>query len=112
MHPFPGSSFDGPGKVLAHAFYPPLGDVHYDRDETWDIFHSAGKRSLYYVSLHEIGHSLGLTHSSDPTAVMFPTYRPSNGENGLAANDIKRITELYGLRNLIILLNYSQMQMN
>jgi hypothetical protein len=27
--------FDGPGKVLAHGFYPPYGMLHFDNSETW-----------------------------------------------------------------------------
>ncbi|MBV8524300.1 MAG: matrixin family metalloprotease [Acetobacteraceae bacterium] len=50
--------------------------------------------TLYQTALHEIGHALGLAHSTDPNAVMFPTLGPSNSD--LDATDIAGAQALYG----------------
>ncbi|XP_039600451.1 collagenase 3-like [Polypterus senegalus] len=95
-----GHPFDGPGNMPAHAFFPGPGiggDVHFDEDETWSA-NSQGI-NLFLVAAHEIGHSLGLRHSSDPNALMYPaySYKDPNGFQ-LSQDDIQRIQALYGRR--------------
>jgi hypothetical protein len=94
-----GYPFDGPGRVLAHTFYPsppnpePLaGDMHLDEDESWRV---GAAVDLFTVALHEAGHALGLGHSDRPGSVMYPYYRQASG---LADDDIAGIRALYGSR--------------
>lgn len=91
-----GYPFDGPGKTLAHTFYPAppnpesiAGDLHLDDDESWQV--GAGT-DLFSVVLHELGHALGLGHSDNPNAVMYPYYRRVTQLN---TEDIEAIRELY-----------------
>jgi hypothetical protein len=95
-----GYPFDGPGKVLAHTFYPsppnqePLaGDMHLDDDESWNV---GTTTDLFSVVLHEAGHALGLGHSDRPGSVMYPYYRQAAG---LTSDDIEAIRALYGTRD-------------
>lgn len=83
--------------VLAHTFYPsppnaePLaGDIHFNDDVSWQVGTGV---DLFSVALHEAGHALGLGHSDNPGAVMYPYYRLSTG---LSADDIAGIQALYG----------------
>eukprot|EP00079_Xenopus_tropicalis_P033574 XP_017947345.1 PREDICTED: collagenase 3-like [Xenopus tropicalis] len=91
-------SFDGPAGILAHAFYPGQnigGDVHFDEDETWTM--DTRVYNLFTVAVHEFGHALGLDHSSNPDALMFPLYTYINSEDfSLPADDTGAIQELYG----------------
>uniref|UniRef100_A0A669CPP1 interstitial collagenase n=1 Tax=Oreochromis niloticus TaxID=8128 RepID=A0A669CPP1_ORENI len=91
--------FDGPDGTLAHAFAPSAGiggDAHFDEDETF-TFRSNTGYVLFMVAAHEFGHSLGLSHSEDPGALMYPVYSYSNPDTYvLPQDDINGIQSLYG----------------
>jgi hypothetical protein len=93
--------FDGAGGVLAHTYYPsppnpePIaGDLHFDDAEEWVAGPDLTVRSvdLYSVTLHELGHALGLGHSDVPGSVMYPYYRRATS---LTAEDSQAILTLY-----------------
>jgi hypothetical protein len=93
-----GDPFDGPGDVLAHASFPnPFDDrtvfLHFDDDERW-VNSNSQNVDLLTVAAHEIGHTLGLGHSTDPEALMFPSYRGPH--RFLGTDDIAGAQSLYG----------------
>ncbi|KAJ8607736.1 hypothetical protein MRB53_031266 [Persea americana] len=93
-----GSPFDGRKGVLAHAYEPTVGVVHFDTDERWAINPSFNEFfDVKTVAMHEIGHLLGLDHSNDPNARMYPTVHGGRRKVELGADDIQGIRTLYGL---------------
>ncbi|KAJ0232992.1 Metalloendoproteinase 1-MMP [Hirschfeldia incana] len=94
-----GQPFDGVLGILAHAFAPKNGRVHFDAAETWvvdDDFGSTVAVDLESVATHEIGHLLGLGHSSHESAVMYPTLPPRTKKVDLTVDDVAGVLKLYG----------------
>lgn len=65
------------------------GDVFLNTDAAF----TAG--SLYAVALHEVGHVLGMAHSTDPKSVMFDPLNPAGTPT---AGDVAALRVLYGAR--------------
>uniref|UniRef100_A0A674IBD4 Peptidase metallopeptidase domain-containing protein n=1 Tax=Terrapene triunguis TaxID=2587831 RepID=A0A674IBD4_9SAUR len=100
-----GYPFDGPGGMVAHAFFPGdpqrAGHVHFDSDEDW-TFRSPDDygTDLFAVAVHEFGHSLGLAHSPSKHSIMRPYYQGPVGDPlqyQLQADDHVDIQRLYGM---------------
>lgn len=87
--------FDKAGGEFAHAFSPESGTVHFDDDETFTDGVSSGT-NLFSVALHEIGHLLGLRHSSKTSAIMHEIYKAYDPNMKLTDDDKHGINYLYG----------------
>ncbi|XP_024382318.1 metalloendoproteinase 1-MMP [Physcomitrium patens] len=94
-----GNAFDGPLGVLAHAFAPTDGRLHFDMEEYWTIdvktATSSGSFDLLSVAIHEIGHILGLEHSNFQDAIMYPSISPLVAKQSLHADDVAGVQALY-----------------
>ncbi|XP_075210308.1 matrix metalloproteinase-18-like [Lycorma delicatula] len=95
------SKFDGPGGVLAHAFSPNTAntpiEIHIDEEENWNFYpegkEEKDKTNLLSTLMHEIGHALGVRHSFNKDALMYPLL---NKRSNLSEDDILAIQSLYG----------------
>ncbi|XP_073972899.1 uncharacterized protein [Rhodnius prolixus] len=103
---------DGSG-ILAHAEYPHIYkkavEIHLNDAITWhtdltlpssSTIKDDDVTSLFWVLVHEIGHGLGLSHSSDRQSLMFPSYIfphvSSFDELDLFEEEIRAIQIMYG----------------
>ncbi|HND53661.1 MAG TPA: matrixin family metalloprotease, partial [Pirellulaceae bacterium] len=71
------------------------GDVLINTDVAFGTSES-GNADLYSVLLHEVGHVLGLDHSSNPRSVMYA--HAATPRTGLSRSDMVDVAKLYGVR--------------
>jgi predicted Zn-dependent protease len=94
-----GGSDSSGSSTIAQTYGPPpdgktgAGDV--DLNTAYD-FSPTSKFDLETIILHEIGHSLGLGESPQPSSVMYTYY--SGVRQTLSPYDIEGIQSLYGVR--------------
>lgn len=89
---------DGRAGTLAYAFGPTDGDVFFDTGEPWVYNLKRDGFDIVTVAAHEFGHSLGLSHTSTPSALMYPLPIHRGPHRWLHSEDIRRMQSIYGAK--------------
>uniref|UniRef100_A0A0D9XMC4 Peptidase metallopeptidase domain-containing protein n=1 Tax=Leersia perrieri TaxID=77586 RepID=A0A0D9XMC4_9ORYZ len=108
FHPFTGGKCAGCGtsdgydgaKTLAHSSRPMQGWIHVNTAWRWtvnlDVDMDPSAYDLESIVIHEIGHVLGLDHSTSLTSVMYKSFDYRTKKIKLNIYDVLGIQELYG----------------
>jgi hypothetical protein len=81
-------------RPAGHAFAPTNGRFHLDAAEAW-VTGGDEAVDLESVAVHEIGQLLGLGHSAEPDAIMYPTITSLTRKVELTADDVEGVQSLY-----------------
>lgn len=91
-------AIDGRGGTIGQATWTYRGpltthaEIAVDSAETWSPFVPGGN-NFYGMMVHEIGHTIGLAHSSDPSSIMYPI---ASAYMAFSNEDLAAIQALYG----------------
>jgi predicted Zn-dependent protease len=87
--------------VLGLCFYPPpynggtlAGDIVMNSSQAWNV---NSTYDILTVAVHEMGHALGMDHSTIAQADMYASYTSTH--QGLNADDVSGIQTVYGPRH-------------
>ena len=76
------------------------GGIHFNDAVKFTVNPAEGQISFLRVAVHDIGHSIGLGHSTDKDAMMFPFYEKSQHKFQLSEDDVLGVQALYGKRRM------------
>ncbi|QEH37669.1 Matrixin [Aquisphaera giovannonii] len=89
------------GNILAFAYLAPpanggtnAGDMFFNTTQLWQI--NGTTVDLETVAIHEFGHALGMGHTTDSAAAMYPTYVTT--KQAVDADDTNGIRTIYNSR--------------
>ena len=94
---------NGMPTTKALAYFPGnggniAGDIHFDNGDPWAIIGTPSEPDVLGVLVHEIGHTLGIDHTSIVGAVMNPMAlrRMGPGTGILTADEVAAVQAIYG----------------
>jgi len=95
---YPGDGAGGEhGRAYTPCAWSKAGEMYFDEYDVWSVLTPTPSDRLDFVSacLHELGHALGLGHSSDPSAVMYPLLQFGDQRREWQADDLDGLRYLY-----------------